>query len=348
MPFEVQEESSDAARERALEIFNSTREVPAEGHRFDWLYLNNPDGPAVLWTIRDTGTGEMAGFTVALPRRMIVAGKQRLCWNCADFSILPKYRSLGVALKLRRAAKDGVDSGRVDFLYAHPNERMAAIHSRVGHLPLGRMVRYASVLRSATFFEKKVRSRALATVMGSVVDPVLRAVEPRSRPNLDYETRVETVPRFDERFDELHQQCLDSVPAFGVRDARYLKWRYGENPLEQTRAIVAEEDGRLRGYLLFTVEDNIGIIKDLFPTTDAAVSIELIGALGREARQQGLASLSATLLEGNPITAALSDFGFRERPDSSQMFVYAPPDNELAPRIADAKNWCVTVGDRDV
>ena len=250
MPFEVQEDLSPAARDAVLEIYNSTRSQPSDARRIDWLYLRNPDGPAALWTIRDASSGTVAGFTVALPRRMMVGGRERLCWNCADFSILPKYRTLGVALKLRRAAKKGVDGGRVEFLYAHPNERMAPIHKKVGHHVLGRMVRYAAVLRSASFFERKVGNRAIAAVMGGVVDPLLLVAQQKPRARADFKTTVENAVQFDDRFDDLLERSAQSASVFGVRDSRYLTWRYTENPLEQTHSIVVADEEIQSRYLL--------------------------------------------------------------------------------------------------
>ena len=183
MPFEIVEEPLDVARDDAIAVLDATRRHDVDVTRFQWLYCDNPDGPAVLWAIRKAETGEMAGFTVALPRRMLVNGEIVRAWNGADFSILPRFRTLGLAIKLRRAAKDGVDAGRVDFLYAHPNEKMAVIHGKVGHTPIGEMVRYAKVLKTAPYIERKVGSGALAAVGGAVMDPLLRFAGAESRQN---------------------------------------------------------------------------------------------------------------------------------------------------------------------
>src|SRR5579872_5481225 len=126
--YEVQEIPANSVGESIIALFNQTRRYKRDATRFDWLYFKNPDGPAVLWTVKESATGELAGFTVALPRRMLVDGIVRCCWNCADFSIHPNHRSLGPAIKLRRAAKDAINAGQVDFLYAHPNEQMEVIH----------------------------------------------------------------------------------------------------------------------------------------------------------------------------------------------------------------------------
>jgi hypothetical protein len=348
MPFEVREESPHDVRETVVQILSATRSVTLDDRHFDWLYLRNPDGPAVLWTIRDTSTDTIAGFTVALPRRMLVDGQPRTCWNCADFSILPKYRSLGVAIKLRRAAKDGVDAGRVDFLYAHPNEKMAVVHKQVGHQPLGRMLRYACVLRSAPYLERKVHSHALATAIGTVVDPLLRIAARDARHDANSATRVEPSPSFDERFDQLHASTAPIAPVYGLRDARYLTWRYGENPLYQTHAILAETEGRLDGYLLFAEQDGVGYVKDIFPPGDPGVVSDLLAALVREGRARHWQSASVTLLADCPLEGALDEFGFKSRPDSSEMMWYAPLTSPSSERLAHPRNWFVTVGDRDV
>jgi len=84
--------------------------------RYDWIYLNNPYGRAKAWIIFDDKSNRPVGFTGVFPRPVYVEGEKYLAWNCGDFSIDKKYRTLGVALKLRRAAKLDVDNGEVPFL----------------------------------------------------------------------------------------------------------------------------------------------------------------------------------------------------------------------------------------
>ena len=348
MSFQVVEDTLDAARDEAIALLDATRRGLIDEVRFDWLYGNNPDGQAVLWAIRKVETGEMAGFTVALPRRIMVDGKARTCWNGADFSMMPKFRTLGLAMKLRRAAKEGVDGGRVDFLYSHPNERMAVIHAKVGHAPVGRMLRYAKPLKTAPCFSQKVRSKALAAAMGGAIDPLLRIVgrEWRYRPTCD--VRLVCSARFDEQFDRLFDESAPAARIVGVRDARYLNWRYADNPLYQTDALLAEEGNRLRGYLLFTVQDGVANVKDVFPPGSDDVARDLIVAMIREGRRRGLKSLNITALEGNPLLPIFVEFGFRLRPESSQMFAYAAADRPWRAAVTDGTSWFVTVGDRDV
>ncbi|NIU02668.1 MAG: GNAT family N-acetyltransferase [Nitrosopumilaceae archaeon] len=113
-----------------LNILKANRERPEFPYeqRFDWLYYDNPFGEARAWIIWDEAHDYPAGFTAVFPRKVLVNHKEYICWNCGDFSIEKKYRSLGIAVKLRKAAKECVDRGMVPFLYAHPNNRMVHVH----------------------------------------------------------------------------------------------------------------------------------------------------------------------------------------------------------------------------
>ena len=109
---DVTEVTASSCLDECCSLLNATREHHSEVGRFDWLYLRNPDGPAIVWLLRESENGAAVGFTAALPRRMSVQGRERICWIGSDFSVLPKYRTLGLAVKLRRAAKEGSGAGR--------------------------------------------------------------------------------------------------------------------------------------------------------------------------------------------------------------------------------------------
>jgi hypothetical protein len=346
--FSVVEESLDLWRHEAIALLDATRRQPIDGARFDWLYRKNPDGEAVLWGIRKLDSGELAGFTAALPRRMMVEGQLRMAWNGADFSILPKFRALGPAIKLRRAAKEGIDAGRADFLYAHPNERMAVIHAKVGHSPVGTMLRFARPLKTGQYLEGKLRSRLAARALGRVADPLFHLAARPWKHRRTCEVRLASPASFGDAYDRLFEGAAPALRVVGVRDARYLNWRYRENPLYQPHALEAWDNGQLRGYLLLIVEDETVSIKDVFPPSEPAVVRDLIAALIRQGRRLGLKSLSVTALETNPLLPVFAEFAFRQRPETSQMFGYVPADRPWHGAVMDKNAWFLTVGDRDV
>ena len=348
MSYQVCEEDLATARGAALETLAMTRSVDITPERYDWLYCDNPDGQAVLWSIRKQATGEMAGFTVALPRRMLVDGRERICWNGADFSIRQQHRSLGLALKLRRAAKDGVDAGRVDFLYAHPNAKMQLIHERVGHSPVGTMVRWAKPLRISAHLQRRLGHNLVTRLGGPVADTLFKWATPPLWYRPSCQLTVETDPRFDGRFDRLFADVGPARAVVGIRDARYLHWRYKQNPLYRTHALVASEGGRLAGYALFMVDGESAHLKDLFCRTDGPWQDDLLWGVSEECRRRGLASLSAVVLNGHPLERSFGRFGFRRRPETSQMFGYAAQASPVKQTVLSGSSWLLSVGDRDV
>jgi hypothetical protein len=134
----------------------------------------------------------------------------------------------------------------------------------------------------------------------------------------------------------------------GVRDSRYLNWRYAKNPLYRTHAIVAEADGRLVGYALFVLQESVAHIVDVFVSGGRPVERDLLEALTDHARGLGLASISAVVLDGHPVVGTLCEAGFVRRPDSSQMFGYAREESPLRKLILSHASWLLSVGDRDV
>jgi len=348
MAYTVYEENLDEARDEAIAALNATREHATDPRRYDWLYRGNPDGEAVLWSIRKQETGEMAGFTVVLPRRVLVDEQPHTCWNGADFSIYPKFRALGVAVKLRRAAREAIDHRRADFLYAHPNAKMQLIHERAGHSPVGSMVRYAKPLRVEPYLRNRLGNRALAAAAGKLVDAGCGLLRLGRRHRYNHDVQVAEAPTFDNRFDTLFDRAAGVRRVVGVRDARYLHWRYAENPLYRTHAALAEENGQLRGYAVFSVEDDVLQVRDILAAPNGPTERDLVARLIEHGRRRRLTSISVVVLEGHPIVDTLNTFGFSRRIDSSQMFGYARETDCLRDVIFDPGAWLVSVGDRDV
>ncbi len=330
-------------------VFSETRAQPAGSDRFDWLYARNPQGNALVWVARDNTFGNVVGFTAALPRQVVVEGDVRNCWIGADFSVLPSHRTLGLALKLRRAARQAIDDGRADFLYAHPNDRMAVIHARVGHRPIGTMIRLAKPLRIGPFIAERISSPRVGAIAGGILDPIRRWTDVTVWRRGRFTVRPADVATVDERFDDLFRRSVAGFSGVvGVRDSRYLRWRYADNPLYRTEMLVAEDKDQLAGYLLFVREGDEVHVKDIFPMHEPEVVQALVAALTQAGYRAGWRSISMTMLETNPLRPVLQALGFRQRGETSQMFGYCPEDRPWSAAVYDKDAWWLTVGDRDV
>lgn len=323
-----------------VDLLSQTRSSPATLDRFQWLYRDNPDGAAIVWGLLDEDSDEIVGFTACLPRRVCVRGNSCMAWIGADFSIAPAYRTLGPAVKLRRAAKEAIDQGRADFLYAHPNERMAKIHARVGHRAVGQMQRFARPLKVSPHLPPVLRW------CGPIADRIWSLCSRETWQIRRSRTLFRADATFDSRYDELAERLCQLRPLVGLRDQRYLNWRYRQNPLARYHVIEAQSARGLEGYILFEEESGCLQIKDLVALEPEVID-QLLGAISRYGRRQRVASLSFGILRGHPWESALLRWGFRPRSETSEMFAYAA-QADLLEELVDSGNWVITVGDRDI
>jgi hypothetical protein len=320
-----------------VDVFNRGFNVAIPGERFEWLYRRNPDGQSTAWFVVDDRSGEVAGCTAVFPRRVQVRGQKAAttAWNCGDFCIMPKYRAGAAAIKLRQAARDGVDAGVSPFLYAHPNDRMLQIHLRVGHQPLGRMIRLAR--------PTKLNGRSPVNGIGTLM---LRAARPdKLWPGADeYEIASDSLPA---ELDEVFEQSRGSLGTALVRDVRYLQWRFLECPLADYRFVLTRRRGRLTGYLAFAVSGEQLLVKDWLGIDRRAVRT-LFGAAIDQACETDVTSASVTLLETHRDHRLIRRLGFGLRPETSTTITYAAEGLSWRSDVMSPDAWYMTVGDRDV
>jgi hypothetical protein len=305
--------------------------------RFRWLYQDNPDGRAVAWFALDDRTGEVAGCTAVSPRRVSVAGREVRAWNCGDFSIAARYRTMGAAVKLRRAARDGIDAGHSPFLYAHPNERMLQVHLRVGHTPLARMQRHAKPLRL------KTGSRIVNNLGGSL----LRVYGGEAFVRLTQDVEIVQDGPLPADIENVYDAVRSRLGTAVVRDRRYLQWRFQENPAQRTETLITRSGGRPTAWLTYLISDESAVVKDWLSVNDTARD-QVFAAFLREARRRRAASAAVIALETHPDLPALRRLGFVLRPDESMAVTYASEKDQMRAAVADPSRWYMTSGDRDV
>ncbi|QTA79102.1 acyl-transferase domain-containing protein [Desulfonema limicola] len=343
----------DADIEKDIDIFlnllNQNRQHKAEKSRFEWLYLKNPQGKARAWIVIDEKTQEPIAFTSVLPRMVIVNGKEIICWNCCDFSVNKRFRTLGVAVKLRLKAKECVENKNIRALYAHPNDKMKLIHEKAGHLCIGEMRRYVKLLRADRQIHRLIKNPFFSKTLSLCANFLLRTADGFHKIDRQYPVEILKNEFFGKEYDDLFYEISKYYTITGDRTQGYLNWRYAINPLYQTERITIRKNGKLAGYIIYLIEDNIAVVKDILCVPDKKILKTLLGQFIKLMRKKNIDSISAGIMDKNPVIEQLKKTGFKLRPEEkSSVYAYAKKGDIIEPVWSQGTNWYMTVGDRDV
>src|SRR5258706_11306454 len=110
MALAIAEIGLEENRQRILAALGSFL-AAADEKRFEWLYIENPHGPARTWVAIDESKDSVVGIASAFPRRLLVKGQAVAGHVLGDFGVDPQYRTLGPAVQLQKACLAAFQGG---------------------------------------------------------------------------------------------------------------------------------------------------------------------------------------------------------------------------------------------
>jgi Acetyltransferase (GNAT) domain len=313
--------------------------------RFNWLYKNNPHGPARAWLMSDTTNSTVVGMAGAFPRRVYIGVREATCWVLGDFCIHEQYRILGPALQLQRACLADMHPETVAFSYDFPSASMLAVYKRLRIDPLGNICRFAKPLRIDRKIEELVRTPQLVSLMKWAGNLVL-ALQDHSQRDTGELTIVLHEGWCGEEFSVLAREVGWQYGVCVQRSAEYLNWRYVANPLVRCEILTARCHGVLVAYAVFTQSGEDAMVMDLFGVQDRQVISTLVESLIKFLRKRCVITLSAPLFESHQWRALFQRLGFRAR-ETSPVVIHTPPDASPDGNSLQGMDWFLMYGDRD-
>jgi len=344
MPDRIRTADPVADRGLLIDLLSRNLSPTAGDRRFEWLYLENPNGPARAWIATEGDTGRGVGAAAAFPRRLLVGGSVRPGYVLGDFCIDQHYRSLGLALQLQRACLEQIVSTPLLLAYDFPSDRMMAIYRRMQVPPAGQMVRWAKPLRANRKIGNLVRSPALAGLLAAPINELLKWKDFASLQNVGW-TIVDQEGICKEEFTHLAHSVGSCYGSCVERSAEYLNWRYLRHPLVHHELLAARHGGELRGYVVFSHTNEDAKIVDLFGFSDTAMWTALVARVVELLRNRGVVTLSISALVPSPWSGLLKHWGFRPR-ESSPLVVCAAGTG-AAPSQDSGDPWFLMDGDRE-
>jgi hypothetical protein len=345
MPVSIRKADLIKDRRLIVEFLHKNLTGLSDDRRYDWLYLQNPFGPAHVWLMYGEDSEELIGSAAAFPRLVQVGGNDLVCWNLGDFVIKESFRSLGPAVSLQRACLGPVKSGEISFCYDHPSKSMMAIYNRIGVPASGWITRYAKPLRLDGQVEKYLGGNLPAKALSALGNSLLASWDKVRFRKGKLEIALEE-GRFGDEFSELDQRTCHRYKVCGRRTAQYLNWRYKDNPLADYEVVTLREGGRLLAYVVFSHRDRHAVVSDLFGDDTPSAVRALLGETLAVLRKRSIHTVSVPASEGGPLTPSLEQAGFYPR-EKSPLVIYAASKGPWDGLVNVVANWFLSYGDRD-
>jgi hypothetical protein len=332
--------------ERAELLGLWARNLPEAGEaRYRWLYES---GVASAWLAR-SDAGAVVGSTGLMTRRLRVFGRDAVAGQAIDLNVDREHRLLGAAIRLQRTVTATADEGRCELVYGLPNPQSAPVLRRCGYRVLGPMDRWARPLRLGAALCRRMRHPRLGRLASLAINPMLRWTGRETSVRLAPGFRVETLARFDRRFDDLWQRASAAIPIAGQRTADYLNWRYADCPSARYEATcLVDAGGVVSAYVVHHVHDGIAYVGD-FLFDDAGRFDELLAEFVRRLKRTPVEAVVIPTAGAAPSAERFARLGFKRRPSPWSVLIYAgrhrPLDQWLP--LLDPANWHLTLADFD-
>jgi hypothetical protein len=314
--------------------------------RFDWFYQDNPAGPGQLSLLR-CNSGPPVGALGACPRQFVVNDRQVLAGVLVDFVVHPAHRTALPALQLQKAARARAlkDMG---FLYGLPDTKAIATFKRLGYTVHFEVPRYARVLQTGPYL-RRIMSPFVAHPAGFLLDS-LDAALLHARVSIQRwvntafrDTHAAWADEIGEEFEQLWADFAKETLCIGVRDARFIRWRFGGRPGFCYRTLVVRHSStkRLCAYFICEIGENGITIKDCLSLGGRTEWLHALNLLCVEARRLLAPVLHVDIAAPEHVVEAFRSAGFRRR--SARHFFAMVGDVGLS-----GAAWYITQADEDV
>jgi hypothetical protein len=221
---------------------------------------------------------------------------------------------------------------------------MLAIYKRLRIEPQEPAIRFAKPLRADRQIEKRIPAKAAGAALAVAVNVALRLRDAGLGRSGEWTIEEESGP-CGEEFTQAFRQWAPRMGICADRSCEYLNWRFLQHPQRRYQLLTARKDGRLYGYLIYHWEGEDATVVDLLAEKEQVSKALLVETIAI-ARDCGVQTLSAPLLESHPGRKTLEECGFQPR-ESSPAITLNLPWNGSHPAAQPNNHWYLTHGDRE-
>jgi hypothetical protein len=317
------------------------------------------DGPYILLM---KNRDQVVAMQCSVALRFMIGGQPRWVLSGCDLAVHPEYRNQRLALPLTNRLLTehkmmlswlNASIHRIRRGWRNDNSRKRGAaqprdRSEARIIPLAKPLDAGYLARR---FTGSTMLASAATMLAAAARPLARLL---ARPATIVGVRVAEIDSPGAEFDELWTRVSGSHPVIGVRDRRFLNWRFVERPDASYRFLAALRDSKTIGYLIFRIAEvdgaRWGYIVD-FLVDDLSVGVfHLLLDHAEVCLRQAGAKVIVCAAVSSPYRRAMMRRGFL--PSRARRAAYLSTDLNSADAelqvFADLTRWFVTMADGDL
>jgi hypothetical protein len=312
-----------------------------------WEYEENPLGK-VIWVVEhnDHIVAQMGLIRVDLK----VGGKIFKSVIYADAMTHPNFRRRGLQRAIEAQTENELVKAGIYFSYWFPGE-IFRNHGRHGVDYIYKLPVLVKFFDTDETIRKLIGSSFFSKVLSLWLSPIMDVLFRPKKEAVIEGVKITKIAQFDDRINDFWKNVSRYFDIIVVKNREYLNWRYFQRPNSNLNVLLAEDDSKILGYIVFSSRsrDKRGFIVDLLVYPHRLDVIQnLVSMAVKQLRKEKVNMIICLMLENNPYHKILRANGFI--PISSRFVlgisIYFPSrvPSEL---VKNPNNWYLTLGDTD-
>jgi len=343
-----------------VRLFNACFHKQKDLRTFAWKYGDNPDGPAIARVAveapgaRPAGAegvpGRVVGAYAYMPRRFLRDGQPVVLMQASDAMTDDAWRGRGIFTGLDQLVASTAGELGVPLAFAYSGRQSLNGFLRNGWRILGHAHMYRRSFRHRRALLRVPRLGKLAALAAPALDTLAARADRRRLP-APGASELRRIERFDDSVSRLFAAAAPRVGLVGVRDARWLNWRYVDTPSRRHECYGLWRGDRLVAYVVAELADGQAQLID-HVAEDGDARATVLAGFTALARERGLDEASALLFPHDAAVPALAELGWRgplrHKPFRDIFpFIVRACRADAAPEDFTMTRWHLADGDRD-
>jgi len=317
---------------------------------FDWQYIDNPQGKAIIVLAKDEEkNNSVIGIEAIIPMRLIIDQKIMMAGLSCNSAIDQAYRKKGIFSELISSIQNESVKKGISCIYGVANDKSFNSFIRKGSIEISNLPLLVRPLRLSKYFDPAISK------LFQIFDGIWKI-----KRNINSEVAPFT-NQYNADFDVLIEKVSKRVSVIQKRDKNFLQWRYGNHPTRKYQTFVLKEDSILRGYVITSEtvinSKKIGVIIDFIvdPQVKTRKKLKDLVLVALENLWKNGASLAiATCRSGLLENEILHETGFFTIPQFLKpqplhfILIHIDSNNANLKKLQTNDNWFFSFGDYDV